>query len=182
MEVNLFVKKIKKVRDRQRIKKLAGKILLAGMLMLALLMIGLSVLALRITSSNKNLEQKISLTKNKILELQDVESKQLYLVSKLSSFANLLKLQKRHQAVAETIFNMIPDGTTLQGFEVNEKGTIDLSGSVIDWSKLFELLRRIKEPAAGQLGVAQAQVNRISFGKTGTINFDINIVLSGASQ
>ncbi len=182
MEVNLFVKKIKKVRDRQRIKKLAGKIILASMLMLALLMIVLSILALSIVSSNKNLEQKISLTKNKITQLQDVESKQLYLVTKLDSFANLLKLQKRHQAVAEAIFNMIPDGTTLQGFDVNEKGTIDLSGNVPDWSKLFELLRRIREPATNQLQVVQAQVNRISFGKAGAINFAINIVLSGASQ
>lgn len=182
MEVNLFAKKIKKVRDRQRIKKLAGKIILVSMLMLALLMVALSVWALRITNSNKNLEQKISLTKNKITQLQDVESKQVYLVSKLGSFANLLKLQERHQAVAETIFNMIPNGTTLQGFEVNEKGTIDLIGNVPDWSKLFELLRRISEPLTGQLRAVQAEVNRISFGKTGVINFDINIVLSRASQ
>lgn len=182
MEVNLFAKKIKQLRDRQRIKKLSGRILLAGMLMLALLMIVLSALALGIAGSNKNLGQKISLTKNKITQLQDVESKQVYLVSKLGSFANLLKLQERHQAVAETIFGMVPNGTTLQGFEVNEKGTIDLAGSVPDWLKLFELLRRIKEQTTGQLRVVQAQVNRIGFGKTGAINFDINIVLSGASQ
>lgn len=182
MEVNLFAKKIKRLRDRQKIKKLAGKILLASMLMLALLMIALSAFALKIASSNKNLEQKINLTKDKILKLQDVESKQVYLVSKLGSFANLLKLQERHQAVAETIFNLIPNGTTLQGFEVNEKGTIDLAGSVPAWSKLFELLQRIKEQTIGQLRVVQAQVNRISFGKTGAINFSINIVLSEASR
>lgn len=182
MEVNLFAKKIKQLRDRQRIKKLAGRILLVSMLMLALLMIALSAFALMIANSSKKLEQKISLTKNKITQLYDVESKQVYLVSKLGSFANLLKLQERHQAVAETIFAMVPNGTTLQGFEVNEAGTIDLAGSVPGWSKLFELLRRIKEPATGQLRAVQAQVNRISFGKRGTINFDINIVLSGASQ
>lgn len=182
MEVNLFAKKIKKLTARQRIKKLTGRILLVSMLMLALLMIGLSGVALKIVNSNKRLEQKISLTKDKITQLQDVESKQVYLVSKLGSFANLLKLQERHQAVAETIFNMIPDGTTLQGFEVNEKGTIDLTGSVPVWSKLFELLQRIKEQTTGQLRVVQAQVNRISFGKTGEISFGINIVLSGASQ
>lgn len=182
MEVNLLAKKIKQVRDRQRIKKLAGKILLVIMLLLVLLMIALGILALKIANSNKNLEQKISLTKNKITEMQDVESKQVYLVSKLGSFANLLKLQERHQAVAETIFGMIPNGTSLQGFDVNEKGTIDLSGSVTDWVKLSELLRLIREPTTGQLRVTQAKVNRISFGKTGEINFDIDIVLSGAKQ
>lgn len=182
MEVNLFAKKIKQLRDRQRIKKLAGRILLVSMLILALLMVALSGYSLSIANSNKNLEQKISLTKNKITQLQDVESKQVYLVSKLGSFANLLKLQERHQAVAEAIFGMIPNGTTLQGFEVNEKGIIDLAGSVPDWLKLFELLRRIREQTTGQLSVVQAQVDRISFGKTGAINFDINIVLSGASQ
>jgi len=182
MEVNLFAKKIKKIRERQRIKKLALRILLVSMLILALLMIFLSALALRIASSNKNSEQKISLTKSKITQFQDVESKQVYLVSKLGSFANLLKLQERHQAVAEAIFNMIPDGTSLQGFEVNEKGTIDLVGNVPDWSKLFELFKRIREQTTVQLKVAQAKVNRISFGKTGEINFDINIVLSGTNQ
>jgi len=182
MEVNLFAKKIKQLRDRQRIKKLAGKILLVSMLMLALLMIALSVLALMITNSNINLEQKISSDKNKITQLQDVESKQVYLVSKLGSFANLLKLQERHQAVTEAIFGMIPNGTTLQGFDVNEKGTIDLVGNVTDWSKLFELLRSITESTTAQLRVVQAHVNKISFGETGDINFDINVVLSGASQ
>lgn len=182
MEVNLFAKKIKKIRDQQRIKKLAGRILVLIILALALIMIVLSGYSLNIANSNKNLERKISLTKDKITQLEDVESKQVYLVSKLGSFADLLKLQERHQAVAETIFNLIPSGTTLQGFEVNEKGMIDLSGSAPDWLKFFELLRRIKEQTTGELRIAQAQVNKISFGKTGAINFDINIVLSGASQ
>lgn len=182
MEVNLLARKLKKIRDRQRIKKLSGKILLAGIFVLALIMIGLSSYALGVAKSNKKLEQKVSLTKNKISDLQDVESKQVYLISKLGSFANLLKLQERHQAVAETIFSLIPNGTSLQGFEVNEKGTIDLSGNVPDWSKLFELLTRIKGPKLGQLSVAQAQVSRINFGSKGDINFSINIVLSSATQ
>ncbi|MDZ7586205.1 MAG: hypothetical protein U0946_00480 [Patescibacteria group bacterium] len=182
MEINLFVKKIKQIREKQRIKKLSVRILLIIMIILALLMIVLSSAALKIANSNKELEKKIGLTKNKITQLEDVESKQVYLLSKLGSFANLLKLQERHQAVAETIFDLIPNGTTLQGFEVNEKGIIDLAGNVPDWLKLFELLKRIKESSTSQLRVVKADVNKIGFGSKGGINFNINIVLSGAPE
>ena len=145
-------------------------------------MTGLSSYALSIANSNKKLEQKISLTKNKITQFQEIESKQVYLVSKLGSFADLVKLQERHQAVAGRIFSIIPSGTSLQGFDVNEDGKIVLSGRVPDWLKLYELLKRIKTPATNQLRVVQAQVNKISFGKTGEINFDINIVHSNINE
>lgn len=181
MEVNLLTNKLKKVRDRQRIKKTAGKILLASITVIAFLMIGLSSYSLGIANSNKKLEQKISVTKVKITQLEEVESKQLYLISKLTAFADLLKLQERHQGVAETIFGLIPNGTSLQGFEVNEDGNITLAGKAPNWLKLYELLSLIKESKSGQFRVVQAQVNKVNFGSKGEINFNINILLSKAN-
>ena len=180
MEINLLPQTLKKIKDRQKLKKAAAKILLLVLLLLAILMISLSSFSLTTTMNNKKLEQKINLAKQKIGQLQEVESKQVYLLSKLTSFANLIKLQEKHQAIAETIFNLIPDGTTLKGFDVQE-GAITLSGSVPDWQTLNQLLARVKQPQTNKLQILSAAVTRVSFGAKGEISFDINLTLSPGS-
>lgn len=179
MEVNLFVKKIKQIRDKQRLKKSFGKILLVIILILALSMVGLSSYSLMVVNSNTKFEQDIGLKKAEIKQFQDVETKQIYLMNKLEPIENLLSLQERHQNVAEAIFELIPNETSLKGFDINESGKIKLSGNVPNWLKFFELIGRIKKSTAGKLRIVESGVNRINFSDKGQISFDIDIVLSG---
>lgn len=157
------------------------KLLLVGVLILALILVGLSVYTLMLSVSNKKLESQVKQTKDKITQLQDVESKQVYLLSKLESFDTLLKLQEKHQAIAETIFALVPDGTTLKGFNVNQD-IIVLSGSTPNWQTLNELLSRIKKQELIQLPIIKAEVNRISFGAKGEISFEINLTLKTVKE
>jgi len=176
-EISLFPKKISKIRQKQRLKKLAIRVLFLGLLALAGLMIILSVISLTVARGNKQVDEKIKTTKGKIASLSEVESKQVYLSSKLSSFKSLLKTHEAHQAVTETVFSVIPDGTTLRGFQVNEEGVISLSGSVPDFLTLEELLKRVKGGPDSRLPIVEAKVNRVAFGKAGVISFDIDLVL-----
>ncbi|MFH0943147.1 MAG: hypothetical protein V1810_03165 [Candidatus Beckwithbacteria bacterium] len=183
MDLNLLSEKIKKVRDKQKLKRLAWKLVVIGWIVLALLIAGLSAYGIGINMLNKSLEQKTSQAKNQITQLEDVESKQVFLVSKITAFEDLLKQQEKHQRIAEAIFSLIPDGTSLKGFKVNENGTISLSGNVPSWPKLYELIRRIKEPTAGQARIIEAGVQRISFNNKAEINFSIFLTLGfGAAE
>lgn len=180
MEPELLKKKIKAVRDRQRLKKLVVKIIFGIVLVLGIMMGLLSLYSLAVAANNNKLIKKIDAAKQKIESLREVESKQVYLLSKLDSFKGLIKVQERHQAVAETVFNLIPDGTTLKVFDVNEQGNIALSGSVSDWLTLNKLIDRIKNPQSTKLKVIKAEVNKISFSNKGEISFTINLSLSGS--
>ncbi len=178
MEIELLAKKIKILRKRQRLKKMAFKLFLLAILLLSGLMIILSLYNLSLGISNKKLLKRTELIKQKIAEQKEIESQQVYLLSKLDAFKALIKVQARHQAVAEAIINLVPDGTTLKGFDVNENGNIMLSGSVSSWQNLSLLLERIKQTSTAKLKVTQAEVKKISFSSKGEINFDINLQLS----
>jgi len=179
MEITLIKKNLQAVRHRQRLKQLTAKLLLGAVFALAGMMIVLSSVSLALVRANKQLDQKISAVKQKIGSLEDVESKQVYLISKLSSFKALVNQQQRHQAVAETVFSLIPDRTSLKGFDVNETGALKLSGSVPDWPSLTTLINRIRNLKTERLTVVKAEVSKISFSSDGEVNFEVNLQLSG---
>jgi len=181
-EINLFEKKIKKVSKRLKLKKLTVRVLIIIVFILAILMIIFSIISIGLAKSNQKIDDKIISTKNKISALSEVESKQVYLLSKLGSFKELLKTHEKHQAVTETVFALVPNGTTLSGFQVNEDGIITLSGSVPDFLTLEELLDRIKNSADYRLPIVEAKVKRIAFGKEGTVSFDIDITIGSKKQ
>ena len=181
MEIELLKKTIKKTREEKRLKDLVVKILFGLIFCLAGAMICLSLYNLTLWARNKTMEQQKSTVKQKITDLNQVEMKQTYLLDKLTSFKDLLKLQKRHQAVAETIFALIPDGTSLKGFDIDESGAVNLSGTVVGWEQLSELFSRIRQTETEKLRVLTAQVNKISFSADSRINFDIDLQLFGGN-
>lgn len=176
-EISLFPKKIAGIRRKQQLKKLTIRVLFLGLLVLAGVMIVLSGWSLILTRGNKQLDEDIQSAKEKITSLSEVESKQVYLLSKLGSFKSLLKTHEAHQAVTETVFALIPSGTTLRGFQVSEEGIISLSGSVPDFPTLEELLKRVRSTSDYRLPIVEAKVRRVSFGAEGAISFEIDLVI-----
>lgn len=177
-EVNLFEKKIQKIRRSLKLKFLAIRLLMGLVLVLALVLIGVSSYSLVVAKANQKLETKIETTKKQISNLSEIESKQVYLLSKLGSFEPLIQTQETSQAVVETIFELLPDGTSLKGFEVAEDGVISLTGSVPDFTIFNELLYRIKQTNNYRLPIIRAVADQVSLGADGSVNFSINITIN----
>ena len=177
-ELNLFPKKIAKLRQRQKIKVLVFRMLLLFLLVLAGAMVGLSAGSIMIARENQQIDEEIKSVKSKIDSLSEVESKQVYLLSKLDSFKKVLGTHEIHQSVTETVFSLIPNGTTLKGFEVSEEGLISLSGTVPDFTTFEELLRRIREGTENSLPILEAKVNKVGFSSGGQISFDIELMIA----
>jgi len=181
VEINLYAHKLQKLNKKQRLKQLTWKSILAGVLVLAVLMIALSGFSLVVAGQNQALTDKIEAEKAKIKNLEPVESKQVYLISKLDAFGQLVKTQEKHQAVAEAVFTLLPDNTSLKGFQVSEEGLINLSGSVPDYPTLLELLSRIANSRDLGVPVVSAKVNSIGVSTGGGIDFAIDVLI-GVNQ
>lgn len=176
--INLFAKRIAKIRRKGRVRKLGFRIILLAMLALAVTMIGLSLWSIVVAKQNVKREADIKQARAKIESLTDLESKQVYLISKLDSFEQLLKLQEKHQVIANTVFSLLPDGTSVRDFEVNEEGVILLSGSVGNYAKLIELMERVQgNQSSSRLPITASRMKSVNFGNKGTINFDLEIVM-----
>lgn len=180
-ELNLYTNKIKIINQRQRLKLVMVKGLIGLIIAVTGLLIGLSSYSLILAQQNKVLDSKVKVTTQKITELGDVEGKQVYLLSKLSSFETLAKAQAKHQAITETVFSLLPPGTNLRSFQVSETGEIKLTGSVADYPALNGLLERIRKTKDYRLPITKAIANRIATAKTeasNTVNFEIDLTMA----
>ncbi|MFC1627382.1 hypothetical protein ACFL18_02420 [Patescibacteria group bacterium] len=178
MDLQLFKKQVKKIARKQKLKRLTFKGLLGLLVVLALTMVALSAWSLWLAKNNQELETNITNIKKKIDGLREIETKQVYLSSKLGSFKTLIATHEKHQAVTETVFALIPNGTTLKGFEVTEEGIISLSGTVPNFDTLNELLSRVRNPEAYELPILEAKMNRVVFSQQGSqVSFDLLVTI-----
>jgi Tfp pilus assembly protein PilN len=176
-DLNLFTDKLSKLRKKQKIRSLGWRIILGLVVLLTCLLIGLSSYSLLVARNNQRLAIRIDTAKKEINDLKTIETKQAYLISKIDTFGDLLVTQEKHQAIAEAIFSLIPNGTSLKGFQVAEDGFVTLSGSVPDYPTLLSLMERIKNSQELNLPVLSAKVNTISFGGSAGINFAIEVLI-----
>ena len=176
MDIDLAGKTIGRVRKTQKAKRLLDQAVIWGALILSLLLIAIASTNLLVNKSNQGLSGRIKTKEKEIESMSKIESQQVYLTGKLASFGVLVKTHEVHQAVADTVFNLIPSGTSLKGFEVDETGLINLSGTVPGWQLLSRLFDNLKEPT-GPLTVSGFKVKQINFSGGGGINFDLELNL-----
>jgi len=178
MEINLSKRRISGIRKKQRIKYWFNRIIIWGIVFLGLLLIGLSGWNLLISRKNQALTLKIESLKKEIQAKSKIETQQIYLTDKLASFNSLIKTHELHQDIAETVFALIPDGTSIQGFEITETGLISLNGSVSSWEQLNQLLENVKRKDSSRLAIKQANMNNINFSIDSAIGFNLEIQLA----
>ena len=177
MEIELAEKTIGKIRKKQQLKLLFSRILIWGGLVLGIVLIATALFNFLVVRNNRELDGKIKLIQKEIESKSKVETQQVYLLSKLDSFGGLLTTHELHQSVAETVFSLIPSGTSLKDFSVAETGGIALSGSVPDWQLLNRFFTNLKQPPTAPLKVKSYKIKQISFSSTGGINFDVELAL-----
>jgi Tfp pilus assembly protein PilN len=177
-EINLASKTVAKIRQRQRLKRLINQLIIWVGLLLSVVLIVVSLLSLLINKSNEQLQSRIKSTETKIKNLSKVESQQVYLTSKLAAFSGLIKTHELHQSVAETVFALIPSGTSIKGFNVSETGIIEISGSTPSWSLFSRLLANLNQAATQPLLVKAVKVQQVNFNAEGTISFSLELTLN----
>lgn len=177
-DINLAGSIVAKIRQKQKLKRLLNKGIIWAGLIISLALIIVSGVSLLVNQQNQKLEKQIKSTQTKIESLSKVESQQVYLTNKLGSFSGLLKTHELHQSVAETIFALIPSGTSIKGFAVNESGIISLSGSSPSWQLFSRLLVNLNQAETEPLLLKEVKVNQVNFNSEGSVNFDLQLTIS----
>ncbi len=177
-DINLAGKTVARIRQKQRVKRLVNQLIIWVGLAVALILIVVSSLSLFINKYNEQLLGRIKSTESKIQNLNKIESQQVYLTSKLAAFSGLIKTHELHQSVAETIFALIPSGTSIKGFDVNETGSIQLSGTSPNWPLFSRLLANLKQEATKPMVVKAVSVKQVNFNSEGSISFDLLLTLN----
>lgn len=177
-DINLAVKTVAKIRQKQKLKRLVNQALIWVGLFLSLALILVSALSLWVNHQNQLLETRIKTAQKGIEALEKIEGQQVYLTSKLAVFGGMVKTHELHQAVAETVFSLIPSGTSLKGFEVNDSGTIALSGFSPDWPLFSRLLVNLRQKETKPLLVKSVKVNQVNFNSDGAITFDLDLAIN----
>src|SRR3972149_7238951 len=98
MEIELPSKTIGRIRKTGRAKRFLNTIIIWGSFGLSLLLITIALLNLWVNHSNQTLNSKIKAREKAIEAHSKIESQQLYLSSKLTSFGGLIKSHELHQA------------------------------------------------------------------------------------
>lgn len=176
MDINLAGKTIGRIRKTQKAKRLLDKSIIWGSLFLSVVLIIIASVNLIVNKSNQALDSRIKSREKEIEAKSKIESQQVYLTGKLASFGTLVKTHELHQAIADTVFGLIPSGTSLKGFEVVDTGIINLSGTVPNWQLLSRLLANLRAPTA-PLPINQFEIKQISFSADGAINFDLELAI-----
>ena len=156
-------------------------ILKTGSLVL-LVLYGLAVLAVFsysfvLKKESDVLAERTSQTKERIEKFQPVETKQVYIKSKIESLTEIFASQRENQKIIEAVFTFLPEGISVTGFSIGEKGWVTFSGQ----SKSFERLKNFfanfeTAPKIGELEVKEAKVESVSFNYKEGYSFKISLL------
>lgn len=176
-EVNLASKLVNRIRKRQRFKRWTRNGFIWGSLSLVLILILITGYSLLVHRTNEKLQTRIDLNETQIESLSKVEGQQLYLTSKLDAFEKLIETHELHQLITETVFEVLPAGTTLNGFNVEESGVIALNGQVQNWHSLIKFMSNLNETGEDRLPIVAAKMRSLSFGEDMGVRFDLELTL-----
>lgn len=174
IKLELSSKKIKKLRRKILWQKKIYHFVLAGLLLTALIFVFLTSYMAILDQENKKLAQIVETNKEAIISMEPLEMKQIYLLSKLKSLSGVMMSHEKHQKIAETVFGLLPSGTAINGFEVDESGLIRIKGSVSHFLILGEMLERVKKKQDLPLLVLSSQMESVSFSENG---IDFNLLI-----
>lgn len=126
------------------------------------------------------LGEKVSEAKARIESLRSIETKQVYLKSKIKSLAEVLADQKQHQKITEAVFNFLPEGIAISGFAIDEKGGVSFSGESYSFKTLKNFFTSLETtPQIGEIKIKKVRIGKVSFDYEKGYSFDIYLLFEG---
>jgi len=113
---------------------------------------------------SSSLEEEIRVNTNKVEEFQTVETQQVYLKNKIESLSDVFADQKHHQKITEAVFTLLPEGISVSGFNIDDKGGVSFQGESDTFSRLRAFLDNLKTTyKIGEMKVERIDIERIFF-------------------
>lgn len=142
--INFLAGQQAKIRARLKRLMLIQVSAFSVLVIYAMAVVGLFGYYFWLNKENKDIQTKINRQKNNIQENTEIEMKQVFLKSKLSSLVPVFKAKQKHQQLTDAIFTLLPVGISISGFTIAESGDIAFSGEAADFSSLKNFLARLE--------------------------------------
>jgi Tfp pilus assembly protein PilN len=125
---------------------------------------------------NQALKEEIKQKEAVISNLRPIETKQVYLLSKIESLSKILVSKRQHQEVAGALLSFLPEEISVSDFYIEENGTITFSGSCLSFKVLKNFLGMLQtEGRDSQLKVKEAKIENLSYGGGEEYLFNMSI-------
>lgn len=177
-------KNINFLRDRIALwKKKARRLFLTRTLSVGLLVI-YGILVLGVFSYNLILKKQSQILKEKmqreekvIESLRPIETKQIYLASKVESLSGVLTSKRKHQEIVDSLFFVLPEGISVSNFQISEDGTVSFSGTCSELRVLKIFLDILEaEDGISEVVVKKAHIGNINYGFEKEYHFNISLL------
>jgi Tfp pilus assembly protein PilN len=162
--VNFLNERIAALKKQRKVNFLINLVSLVILGIFGLAMLILFSVYFVFKKESSVLTSKITDKKAQIEELRPIETKQVYLKDKLISLIEVLPLQKENQKIVEAIFNLIPEGISIDGFSIAESGEVRFNAKSYEFVKLKNFITTLESvPQVGDLRLDMAKVGGVSF-------------------
>lgn len=177
--INFLRLKQEKIRQKTQRVFFVQISVLSILVLYGLLVIGIFSYYFILNREAKVFEEKISFQNNRIKKEVATETKQIYLKKKTASLTSVLQSARNHQLLVEGVFSLLPEGISVSGFNVSEKGEVSFQGKAVNFSSLKALFENIKKgQLVEELPIYGASINSISLNEENGFNFGLTLYLS----
>ena len=134
---------------------------------------------LYLSRANKVLESQAVQLSSRIQEFSPVETKFIFIKTKVSSLVPVLAAQRRHQEIVEAVLSLIPEGISIRGFNVSEEGEISFAVQAATFQSLRQFLSNLrKKDLTPYVRMEFAKAGSVSLGDEGGYSLSVSLALT----
>jgi len=134
---------------------------------------------LYLSRANKVLESQAAQLSSQVQELSPVETKFIFIKTKVSSLVPVLAAQRRHQEIVEAVLSLIPEGISIRGFNVSEEGEINFSVEAATFQSLKQFLSNLrKKDLTPYVRMEFAKAGSVSLRDEGGYSMSVSLALT----
>jgi len=128
-------------------------------------------------NQNNTFKEKMKKEEKAIESLSSIETKQVYLASKVESLSQILKAKRMHQEIVESLFFILPQGISIDNFHISEDGTVNFSGACSSLRVLDDFLNTLEaQGKVSKMLIKEAEIEGVSYGFEQEYKFGVSVL------
>jgi len=136
-----------------------------------------------VQKKNQNLKAEIEEETKVVKEFQPIETKQIFLATKIRSLTAILDERKKYHQVIDSFLKLLPEDVFLTGLEIKEAGLVNFSGKCFRFTVLGNFLEVLKEQEESAiLKVQETKIEELGYGYGEGYFFRISLLFYGLEK
>lgn len=152
----------------------------ALLIIYGLALVGLFSYFLILKRETNVLGERVGEAKVRIEGFQPIETKQVYLKTKVQSLVKVFAGQRQHQKITEAVFTLLPEGISISGLTIDEEGGVGFSGETTSFKVLRNFFTNLETTGQiGEMRIEKIKIKAVSFDYETGYSFNIYLLFEG---